>query len=87
MQDQRLHAHHILLEQIVLREAPERQYDLANRMLLGERCCHAGHHGPGVKDTRLDFACVPSAAVLFAVEVIGEGPAEAYFQRRYRWPG
>ena len=78
----RLFAHHVLLAQYVERVAPDRLYDPANRMLLGP-CCHSGHHSYGVEDRRIPMERVPAAARAFAIEVIGDGPAERYFSRRY----
>ena len=82
--------HHIVDEREV-RQAGGDPWDQANAMRLGApyamggRCqCHASHHLPGVRDTRLSYALVPPAAREFAVRVLGEGPAEVYFRRHYR---
>ena len=80
----RLQAHHVLVESYVEHAAPERVFDLANRILLGVLCCHPDHHHPGCRDTRLEYEQVPKAAVAFAIEVIGAGPAIEFFRRRYR---
>lgn len=75
--------HHILLAQIVRRAGGD-VWDLRNGLLVGDpwTCsCHARHHAGG--DGRIPFSKVPSVAVAFAVETVGEGPAAEYFERRY----
>jgi hypothetical protein len=84
----RLIRHHVLLEQAVRHHTGADPWDLRNALDLGADCrCHANHHqafdGAG-NDLRLPFRLVPPAAIAFAVETIGEGPALNYFQRRYR---
>jgi hypothetical protein len=64
--------------------APDNEWDLANRMLIGWSCCHAGHHNPGVRDTRIEFDRIPEAARVFAQRLMGPAPAAIYFARRYR---
>lgn len=78
----RLVRHHVITEQLVRREggAP---WELANCILLGygDRCgCHRLHHRALAK---LPLSLVPAAAIAFAVELLGAGPAEAYLHRYY----
>lgn len=82
----RLTAHHVVQEQVVRRVAPDRVWDVANRLLLGWSCCHVKHHHPGVKDTRIAFEELPERAVEFGREILGDGPAAIYFARNYRAP-
>lgn len=54
-------------------------------LAFGGNCqCHASHHLPGTRDTRIRYEKVSPAAREFAVEVLGEGPAFEYFRRHYR---
>lgn len=75
--------HHVLTEQRV-RLAGGDPWDLRNAMLVGAPgvCdCHGAHHRGG--GGRIAFSKVPVAAVEFAAETIGAGPATIYFTRRY----
>ena len=77
----RLIAHHVVLAQKL---TPEQRGDTRNRMLLGRYCdCHEMHHSHGT-DRRIAYFKVSDAAVQFAVEVLGAGPAAFYFYRRYQ---
>lgn len=84
--------HHAVQEQVI-RKAGGWPWDLRWGIDLGapyamggslECTCHDGHHHPGVNDTRLPVSLVPPAALALAREVLGAGPAQEYFRRRYR---
>ncbi len=80
----RRQAHHALLEQKIKQHAPERTYDLANRVLLGISCgCHAGHHHPGTRDTRLPRSKLRPETLAFIREILGTA-ADEYLSRYYR---
>ncbi len=77
-------AHHALQQQYLEREAPERMWDLDNRVLIGVYCsCHAGHHLPGTNDTRLPRSKLRPETIAFISEILGEA-AEGYLSRHYR---
>lgn len=79
-----LERHHAVLEQVIRRHRGD-PWDLRWAIELGKRCdCHEKHHSRGVNDRRIDFRYVPRPAVDLAIQTIGLGPAEIYFQRRYR---
>lgn len=80
----RRQAHHVVREQDVKRSAPDRVYDTNNRMLVGAVCCHYAHSSYGVRDTRIPYTKVPESAKVFAIEVLGKGPATNYWRRYYR---
>lgn len=77
-----LEGHHVLLRQKI--RDPDYEWDPANRIDLVRGCgCHAGHHHPGVKDTRIRLQRVPDHAIDFTARMIGPGPAYEYLRRRY----
>lgn len=54
-------------------------------LAFGGNCqCHASHHLPGVRDSRIPFAKVSAVAREFAREILGEGPATEFFKRHYK---
>jgi hypothetical protein len=74
--------HHVLLAQIVRLIAPERVWDLRNSMDLGMRCpCHERHHAGG--EHRLPASAIPTAAIAFTRELLGDERARIYLYRRY----
>ena len=74
-------AHHVVRQQNLPKDLLN---DTRNRMLIGPMCCHYGHSNYGVNDRRILYSKVPPAAVAFAKEVLGTGPALEYFRRYYR---
>lgn len=89
--------HHILTEQEIRRATSEEQqaagvvWDMRNALMVGApvafygNCqCHASHHLPGTRDTRISYTKVSFAAREFTLEILGNGPAVEYFRRHYR---
>ena len=73
-----LHRHHVVLQQIVRREAGN-EWALANSMLLHPDC-HRRHHDCIRK---IPVERVPVDALAFALDLLGEGGAAHYFHSRY----
>ena len=76
----RLERHHVVHEQHVRAEggAP---WDLRNSWLLGTHCpCHSRHTSAA---QRLPASKLPAEAIEFAIELLGAGPADLYFDRYY----
>lgn len=76
--------HHCVYAQH-LPEDPAVRYDLRNALPLGGLsvsvcACHELHHTAGL---RLPLSLIPAKAWEFAIEVLGEETARAYFERRY----
>lgn len=73
--------HHVVYEQHVRAIDPSRAWDLDNALSLGQFCrCHARQHAGS---HRLAASILPAAAVEFAVEMLGDGPAALYVARYY----
>ena len=79
--NRRRQPHHVLIEQTIRRIAPDRVFDVANRLLICE-VCHANHHSGG--SGRIAVARVTARAVAFAVELLGVTGAADFFHRRYK---
>jgi hypothetical protein len=78
-----LERHHIVTEQRLRQEGYSGTviWDLRNALEVGRWCrCHARHTTGAHRFAR---SIIPPAAVEFAVEVLGDGPAELFFQRYY----
>lgn len=75
--------HHVVHRQHV-RNWHGDEWDPRNSMLVGDkfgRCtCHASHH---LASRRIPLAKVPESALAFAVDLMGEHAAAAYFKRFY----
>jgi 5-methylcytosine-specific restriction endonuclease McrA len=79
----RLVRHHVVYEQHVRAERGD-PWELSNAMLLGVFCdCHRKHHESGPARRPLPLAKVPDAALVFAVDLMGEDRAAEYFRRYY----
>lgn len=79
-----LERHHIVTEQRLRQEGYSGAvvWDLRNALEVGRWCkCH-GRHTSGAH--RFARSIIPPAAVEFAIEVLGEYPADEYFRRYYR---
>lgn len=73
-----LHGHHVLDLQIVRREGGD-PWSARNRLDICESC-HANQHAASRK---IPLGLVPAEAVAFAVALLGEHRAAAFFARRY----
>lgn len=73
--------HHVVTEAHV-RLAGGDPWDLRNALAVGAHCrCHSRHHQAAARIAR---ATLPSQAVQFAVDLLGEAGAELYLSRFYR---
>lgn len=78
----RLIRHHVVIEQVVTREAGKRfRWCVENRLLICKRC-HDRHHGGG--GGRISLSKIPADAIGWARRVLGRAVADDYFRRRYR---
>lgn len=75
---ERLHRHHVLTEAKV-RQAGGDPWSPRNQFLIAPEC-HEHHHNASRK---IRIEVLPRTAIAFAFEVLGDGPAEDYFDRRY----
>lgn len=75
--------HHVVQAQHIPEERPELLYDRRNAMRVGvdATClCHARHTNAF---RRIPLALISAPAWEFASELMGEGTARQYFERRY----
>jgi hypothetical protein len=71
-----VHEHHVVYEQHCPKGTKK---DRRNLIPLCKRC-HDRHHD---RTCVLSTGLLPDRAIEFAREVLGPGPAQAYFERRY----
>jgi 5-methylcytosine-specific restriction endonuclease McrA len=82
-------AHHVVTRNHVEREGGD-AWDTRNAIPLcsGPSGCHAAHHN---RTRPIPLSVVPAETLEFANELLGAGPAGAYFERYYlphtRWVG
>lgn len=74
------HAHHVVTQQHI-RRADGDPWDPRNAMRLCAPC-HDAHHN---RSRPIPGWSVPAAAGRFAIELLGQEQAEAYFERYYDW--